>query len=190
MFIELILISSFFNYTRFLIGERDKQLKSDNLNRIEALRKNFNQRRNSIDLIPYRDQEPLGQSDNMKKTPKNRVKQSLSFTCEKLDEAPNGNVVIPLGDLSTGSSSLSPVQHAGVASAEESGCNWNYDELNELRMKFISLLSDSRKEANEREVTITSKETAQNSLLEANKELSVKLNKMDTSNNLPLVRIY
>ena len=85
--------------------------------------------------------------------------------CEKFNECSSSNqenvVAPPLESLSTDSSSN----------------NWNYDELNELRMKFISLLSDSSKDDDEE----TNKQTDSASHLKENKEVLLETNKPNSN---------
>ena len=69
----------------------------------------------------------------------------MSFNCDKLDEA---------------KPHISNELSATAVTESESGCNWNYDELNELRMKFISLLSaDTNSKGDEEEKAVESSET-------------------------------
>jgi hypothetical protein len=150
-----------------------------NSNKFENLKRNFNQRRNSIDLIPFEESHDLNVTSSECAKLKNQskssvvamVKQSISFNnyekilCEKFNECSSSNqenvVAPPLESLSTDSSSN----------------NWNYDELNELRMKFISLLSDSSKDDDEE----TNKQTNSASHLKENKEVLLETNKPNSN---------
>ena len=154
-----------------------------NSNKLENLKKNFNQRRNSIDLIPFEESHDLKKNvpssecatikNQSKSSVAAMVKQSISFNNyekilgEKFNECSNQeeNVVAPpLESLSTDSSSN----------------NWNYDELNELRMKFISLLSDSRKDDDDDDEE-TNKQTESASHLKETKEVLLETNKPNSN---------
>ena len=136
-----------------------ENIASNNGNKLESLKKNFNQRRNSIDLIPFHEND-LNHKSNCTKIQNKAVKPSISFnnhekiidekliTC--LNNNNNNNIenVVPLESLGDGDEEICRRDLNGNAS--DSSCNnWNYDELNELRMKFISLLSDSSKKDDE-----------------------------------------
>jgi hypothetical protein len=152
-----------------------------NSNKLENLKRNFNQRRNSIDLIPFEESHDLKKNvpssecatikNQSKSSVAAMVKQSISFNNyekilgEKFNECSNQeeNVVAPpLESLSTDSSSN----------------NWNYDELNELRMKFISLLSDSSKDDDDEE---TNKQAESAGHLKETKEVLMEMNKPNSN---------
>ena len=134
----------------YLAAENDSSATNKNNNKLESLKKNFNQRRNSIDLIPFNENDLKVRSNSIKSQSK-VVKQSMSFQNyekildEKLITCTNNENVVPLKSLDDGGEEMGHQELNGTSS--ESSCNnWNYDELNELRMKFISLLSDSSKQ--------------------------------------------
>ena len=119
---------------------------------IKKLDFNYNKRRNSIDQIPLNNTDYKKEVKETAKV-KAKVKQSTSFNYEKLDELATQTPLV-LDDLNR-EDSLSPpllISNNESSDAELSKANgsltktsslWNYDELNDLRIKFTNLLSDS-----------------------------------------------
>jgi hypothetical protein len=119
---------------------------------IKKLDFNYNKRRNSIDQIPLNNADYKKEAKETAKV-KAKVKQSTSFNYEKLDELATQTPLVL--DDSNREDSLSPpllISNNESSDAELSKANgsltktsslWNYDELNDLRIKFTNLLSDS-----------------------------------------------